>query len=96
MPGGPLVGVKVLDLCQFQNGPSATGQLCDNGATVIKVEPPHGDGIRHVAPPGAYFGSIESFNRGKRSIVLDLKHKDAPSIMRRLCEWADVLVSLMA
>lgn len=88
---GPLAGIRVLDLCQYQNGPSATGQLADNGADVVKVEPPEGDGMRYVAPPGAFWGQIEAFNRGKRSITLDLKHENAAVVMERLVKWADVL-----
>lgn len=88
---GPLAGIRIIDLCQYQNGPSAVGRLVDNGADVIKVEPPQGDGMRFVIMPGAQLGQIETFNRGKRSITLDLKHKDATAIMKRLVKWADVL-----
>ena len=49
---GPLAGIKVIDLCQFQNGPSATYRLVENGAECIKVEPLAGDGYRHLVPPG--------------------------------------------
>mmetsp|Transcript_113774 Transcript_113774/g.332305 ORF Transcript_113774/g.332305 Transcript_113774/m.332305 type:complete len:455 (-) Transcript_113774:107-1471(-) len=88
---GPLAGVRIVDLCQYQNGPSAVARLADNGADVIKVEPPEGDGMRFAVIPGAHFGQVETFNRGKRSIALDLKHKDAAAIMERLVKWADVL-----
>jgi crotonobetainyl-CoA:carnitine CoA-transferase CaiB-like acyl-CoA transferase len=88
---GPLKGIKVLDLTQFINGPSATGQLQDNGADVIKVEPAAGEGMRPTVPSGALNVQMEVYNRGKRSITLDLKHPDAVEVMRRLCVWADVL-----
>lgn len=88
--GGPLAGIKVLDLTQFGNGPSATAQLSDNGADVLKVEPPEGEGIRPLAPPGKYNMALEALNRGKRSMVLDLKHPGAKEVMKRLVEWADV------
>merc|ERR1719262_400685 len=88
--GGPLEGLKVLDLTQFGNGPSATAQLSDNGADVLKVEPPEGEGIRPLAGPGKYNLFLEAFNRGKRSMVLDLKHPDTKEVMKRLVEWADV------
>jgi len=88
---GPLKGVKVLDLTQFQNGPSATGRLADNGADVIKVEPPEGDGVRGLGVPGRAFDFFEGLNRGKRSISLDLKTPEAREVMKRLVQWADVL-----
>lgn len=84
---GPLVGLKVLDLCQFQNGPSATARLADNGADVVKVEPPDGDNLRALQLLDAF----EAYNRGKRSVALDLKHPGSKDIFKRLVEWADVL-----
>lgn len=84
---GPLAGLKVLDLCQFQNGPSATARLADNGADVLKVEPPDGDSMRALQ----LLDQFEAFNRGKRSVAIDLKHPKSKELFRRLVEWADVL-----
>lgn len=68
--------------------------LADLGASVIKVEPPQGDETRRFGPPfvegeSTYFLSV---NRGKRSVVLDLKQKPAQAIVQQLAGWADVLV----
>merc|ERR1719262_565021 len=89
--GGPLEGLKVLDLTQFGNGPSATAQLSDNGADVLKVEPPEGEGIRPLAPAGEYNIFLEPFNRGKRSMTMDLKHPKSKMVIERLVRWADVV-----
>jgi len=89
---GPLSGIKVLDLTIFINGPSATGQLCEQGAEVLKVEPATGDAMRLAAGgTGVYSAGFELYNRGKKSMTLNLKHPKSRSIMKRLVEWADVL-----
>ena len=89
---GPLAGIKVLDLCTFINGPAATCQMAEQGADVIKVEPGDGEAMRHTSGvPGVLFTGWEMFNRGKRSLTLDLKHPGAATVMKRLVEWADVL-----
>eukprot|EP00943_MAST-04B_sp_MAST-4B-sp1_P001918 g1918.t1 len=91
MPG-PLDGIKVLDLTAFINGPSATGQMAENGATVLKVEPQNGEAMRSAAgAPGVYFAGYELYNRGKKSMTLDLKHPESLPVFKRLCQWADVL-----
>lgn len=90
--GGPLAGIKVVDLTDFQNGPSATQQMADNGADVIKVEPPTGNAYRVIAPPTKDFNpAMEGLNRGKRSIVVDLKHPSALKVMEKLVKWGDVV-----
>ena len=90
---GPLAGVRVLDLTRFQNGPSATRRLADYGADVLKVEAPvGGDGGRSINVMGDGFPLFfETFNRGKRSITIDLKHEGARDLMHGLVKWADVL-----
>ena len=74
---GPLAGLRVVDLTAFQNGPSATVQMADNGADVVKVEPAAGDGMRFLSAPGEINNGFDVFNRGKRSVCVDLKHEDA-------------------
>lgn len=87
------MGVRVLDLSANMTGPFATMVLADQGADVIKVEPPEGDVVRRVGPgvPGtsAYFANL---NRGKRSAVIDLTTEDGAALVRRLAERADVFV----
>jgi crotonobetainyl-CoA:carnitine CoA-transferase CaiB-like acyl-CoA transferase len=95
---GPLQGVKVIEMGVWVAGPAATGLMADWGADVIKVEPPTGDPQRFV------FGALgvadqkgvppfEIDNRGKRSVVLDLRNDDDLQKMFALLEDADVFVS---
>ena len=95
---GPLQGVKVIEMGVWVAGPAATGLMADWGADVIKVEPPAGDPQRFV------FGALgvadqkgvppfEIDNRGKRSVVLDLRNDDDLKKMFALLEEADVFVS---
>ena len=89
----PLSGVRILDLSAVVSGPMATGILADQGADVIKVETQGGDLTRRVGPiQGDMTSLFATINRGKRSIVLDLKQAEARSILRELVEKADVLV----
>lgn len=83
--------MKVLDLTEYVNGPGATMMLADNGADVLKVEPPEGGGLRLIDQPNGptRLGfAMESYNRGKRSIILNLKHPRAKDVMERLVRWA--------
>jgi crotonobetainyl-CoA:carnitine CoA-transferase CaiB-like acyl-CoA transferase len=91
---GPMHGVRVLDLSTVVAGPMAALMLADQGAEVIKVEaPPVGDRGRF---PGSsrngMSATFHNFNRGKRSIVLDLKTPDGVALMHRLIGGADVLL----
>ena len=91
MPG-PLDGVKVLDLSRYQNGPHATLMMADYGADVLKVEHVKGgDPGRNNRSSDGYQWYHEAFNRGKRSLALDLRHPDAKPVVRELVKWADVL-----
>lgn len=90
---GPLAGVKVLDLSRMYPGAFCTQLLADLGADVLKVEGPGaGDGLRHVALPGGFNATHTALNRGKRSLVLNLKSPGAAAVLTRLVQQADVIV----
>ena len=92
MPG-PLEGVRIIDLTGMISGPLGAMILADQGADVIKVEPPRGDSTRHAATQRAGFSaSFLNNNRNKRSIVLDLKVAGARDALLRLFEGADVIM----
>ena len=90
---GPLAGVRVVDLSTNMTGPLATLVLAQQGADVIKVEPPAGDVIRRVgtgrAGTTAYFANL---NRAKRSIVVDVQQRAGLELVTRLAGAADVFV----
>jgi crotonobetainyl-CoA:carnitine CoA-transferase CaiB-like acyl-CoA transferase len=88
---GPLSSVRVVDITNVVAGPSCAAQLADQGADVIKVEPPAGDLIRKSAESGLPPMFI-TCNRGKRSLAIDLKRPEASDVLWRLMESADVLV----
>jgi crotonobetainyl-CoA:carnitine CoA-transferase CaiB-like acyl-CoA transferase len=88
-----LEGVRIIDLTQMIAGPLATMVLADQGADVIKVEPPHGDYTRDVATRrGGYSASFLNNNRNKRSVALDLKKPEGKAALLRLIEGADAFV----
>jgi crotonobetainyl-CoA:carnitine CoA-transferase CaiB-like acyl-CoA transferase len=91
MPG-PLDGIRVIDLTTVISGPVCTMILADQGADVVKVEPPGGEIARRTAGDGEFTAMFVSANRGKRSIALDLKQPAALDALRRLIADADVLV----
>lgn len=94
MSAAPLAGLNVLDLSRILAGPYCTQMLADLGADVVKVEPPGGDDTRRFGPPfiGGEATYYLSINRGKRSIVVDLKQADGVAVVRDLARWADLLV----
>ena len=90
---GPLTGITVVDFTANMSGPFATMVLGDQGADVIKVEPPSGDVIRHVgSATDGISGYFANLNRSKRSIVLDLAQPEAAPVIDALVEHADVVV----
>lgn len=89
---GPLAGIRVIDLTTVISGPVCTMLLADQGADVIKIEPPGGDIARRTAGDGEFTALFVSSNRGKRSVALDLKRPEAIDALRKLIATADVLV----
>jgi crotonobetainyl-CoA:carnitine CoA-transferase CaiB-like acyl-CoA transferase len=93
MPG-PLDGYRIIDVTQMLSGPMATMLLADQGADVIKVEPPGmgdltralGGGTRGMAP------TFATINRNKRSIVLNLKDRRGVDLLEQLVAGADLFV----
>lgn len=92
----PLSNITVVDLSQIYNGPYATFLLAAAGATIIKVEPPNGESLRRRGAVGGAALPFAMLNGFKKSITLNLKHKDGKDILRRLAQNADVLVENFA
>ena len=88
-----LKGLKVVDFSSFLPGPYLTMTLADHGAEVIKVEAPGGDHGRHIGlsdgPVTVFFRNL---NRGKQSVVLDLKTPAGREAALKLTDVADVVV----
>ncbi len=91
---GPLAGVRVLDLSVMISGPLAGMMLADQGADVIKVESPGvGDFMRYLgSSKGGMTGIFLNNNRGKRSIVIDLKKPEGIDLLKKLAATADVVI----
>ena len=88
---GALEGIRVVDVTQVMAGPFCTMMLADFGADVIKIEPPAGDMTRRM--PGGVAGDTPAYNavnRGKRSVVLDLKTRAGRDVVAMLAESADI------
>ncbi len=98
-PGGPRVldDVRVLDFSAIIAGAYCTRMMADLGADVLKVEPPGGEMMRHIAPMrGDTSAVFSALNSGKRSLVLDLKQAAAIDLCKRLVERYDVVVENFA
>ena len=91
---GALDGIRVLDLTAMITGPMATMILADQGAEVIKVEPPGiGDVMRYLGSSRAGMSAMyASCNRNKRSVVLNLGSEEGKAIVRELAAESDVFV----
>lgn len=91
----PLAGQRIIDLTQNVAGPYCTQVLADLGAEVIKIERPGtGDDTRHWAPNigEAMSPTYATFNRGKRSLAIDLDHPDGQALLAQLLQPDDVFV----
>ena len=94
MTGGPLDGIRVVDLTRIFSGPICGRVLADLGADVVKVEPPSGDLTRPVPPVGddGISPTFSHMNAGKRNICVDLKADGGPEVVAALADRADVLL----
>src|SRR6266566_5866225 len=94
---GPLSEVRVIDLTAMVMGPYCTQIMADMGADVIKIEPPDGDNTRYISvgPVAGMSGVFVNVNRGKRSVVLDLRSEEGRTTLRALIEQADVFIHSM-
>ena len=90
---GPLSGFRVIDLSSVLSGPAATVLLADQGADVIKVEPPAGDIVRRMGRGhDSLSPAFVAANRGKRSVCLNLKEATGVEVVKKLVTGADVFV----
>jgi len=95
MGKGPLAGIRIADLATVVFGPYCTQILADLGADVIKIEPAEGYTARMIGTPAKTpgMGPVHlRLNRGKRSVIWDMKTEKGRKAMRRLIETSDVLI----
>jgi crotonobetainyl-CoA:carnitine CoA-transferase CaiB-like acyl-CoA transferase len=90
-PWLPLHGIRVVDFSMFVPGPFCSAMLADLGAEVIKVEPPTGDPFRNFRGE-RYSPNFVAYNRGKRSIQLDLRNDAGRAILLKPIGRADVFL----
>src|SRR5690349_1747660 len=97
MSSGPLAGLSVVDLTAMVMGPYCTQIMADMGADVIKIEPPQGDNTRFISvgPAQGMSGVFANVNRGKRSVVLDLRSEVDRTALEALVRDADVFIHSM-
>ena len=88
--GLPLEGVRVVEFTHMVMGPTCGMILADLGAEVIKIEPPGGDKTRKL--PGLGIGFFRSFNRNKKSVVLDIQTPEGMANAKELIGECDVLL----
>ncbi len=86
----PLSGIRVIEFSHMVMGPTCGMILADLGAEVIKVEPPEGDRTRHL--PGLGIGFFRSFNRNKKSVVLDVDRPEGHAAALELIAASDVVI----
>ncbi|QYU67528.1 CoA transferase [Leptolyngbya sp. 15MV] len=90
---GKLSGIRVIDCTQFLPGPMMTVMMADQGAEVIKIEPPGGDPARTQSPfENGHSVWFANLNRGKSSVMLDLKTGSGKAQLAEMCRAADVFV----
>ena len=90
---GKLSGITVIDLTQFLPGPMLSVMMADHGARVIKIEPAAGDPARSQAPyENGHSVWFANLNRGKQSVVLDLKSEPGKAALAELIRDADVFL----
>lgn len=87
---GPLTGFRILDLTWGITGPVATMLMADNGAEVIRISPPPQGGS--PGDPFAEHPGYVVWNRGKKSLLLDLKKSEGLAVLHKLLPQADALI----